>query len=200
MKVREDKSLLKNMVKVAEQLELETCLEFDPDILIPEQRIRDLCSEDKCENFGKHYMCPPYVGSLEEHKERLQKYTSAILLQYSKTLKVKKDRESAEKAKVEFHHKILQLEDFLRGKGIKDVWGMIGGSCYLCSECEARFGRPCLYPDKARASLEAIAIDVIALLDKFGLDNKFYDDKITWTGCILVAGRLSQESYQQDNG
>ncbi len=178
-------TLFTRILKVARQLEIETCLEFDPDILIPEQRIRNLCSEDKCENFGKHYMCPPYVGSIEEHKEQLKRYKHGILLQYSRPLKVNKNREGAEKAKVDFHYKILQLEDFLRDKGIKDAWGMIGGSCYLCGECEARFGRPCQYPDKARVSLESIAIDVLALLDRFGLDNKFYADRITWTGCVL---------------
>ncbi len=187
-----DNSLFKSILRVVKQLEIGTCLEFNPDILIPEQRIRDLCSEDKCENFGKHYMCPPYVGSLEEHKKRLKKYKHGILLQYSKPLNVNKDREGAEKAKVDFHRKILQLEDFLKDKGIKDVWGMIGGSCYLCRECEARFDRPCLYPDKARGSLESIAIDVLDLLDKFGLDNKFYPDRITWTGCILMNSEASR--------
>lgn len=182
---KSDNSLIEGILRVAKQLEIQTCLEFSPDILIPEQRIRNLCSEDKCKNFGKHYMCPPYVGTIEEHKERLKKYKHAILLQYSKPLKENKDREGAEKAKVDFHHKILQLENFLISKGIKDVWGMIGGSCYLCDECEAKFDKPCPYPDKARTSLESIAIDVLALLDKFGLDNKFYPDRITWTGCVL---------------
>ncbi|MBE9545858.1 MAG: DUF2284 domain-containing protein [Proteobacteria bacterium] len=167
------------------QLEIETCLEFSPEILVPEQRIRELCSEDKCGNFGKHYMCPPYVGSIEEHTDRLERYKNGILLQYSRPLKVNKGRKGAEKAKVDFHHKILQLEDFLRSKGIKDVWGMIGGSCGLCDECKAGFNEPCPYPDKARMSLESIAVDVLALLDRFGLDNKFYPDRITWTGCML---------------
>jgi len=177
--------LLENILKITKQLGIETCLEFSPHILIPEQRIRDLCSEDKCENFGKHYMCPPYVGSLKEHKERLMKYQHGILLQYSKPLNVNRDRKDLEKTKADFHHKILQLEDFLKDNGIQDVWGMIGGSCNLCGECEARFGRPCPYPDKARTSLESIAIDVLTLLDRFGLDNKFYPDRITWTGCVL---------------
>lgn len=193
-----DNSLFECISEFTKRLEIKTCLEFSPDILIPEQRIRDLCSEDKCENFGKHYMCPPYVGSLKEHKERLKRYKHGILLQYSRPLKINKDRECAEKAKVDFHYKILQLEDFLTDKGIKDVWGMIGGSCYLCGECEAGFGRPCPYPDKARVSLESIAIDVLALLDRFGLDNKFYADRITWTGCILISSQLSANSHQQN--
>ncbi|GAH20410.1 unnamed protein product, partial [marine sediment metagenome] len=128
-------SLLENILKITRQLEIETCLEFNPDILIPQQRIRDLCSEDKCGNFGNHYMCPPYVGSIEAHKERLMKYQHGILLQYSKPLDVNRDRKGLEKIKADFHRKILQLEGFLRDKGIKDVWGMIGGSCNLCGEC-----------------------------------------------------------------
>ena len=77
------------------------------------------------------------------------------------------------------------MEEALKARGINPVWGMIGGNCGLCDICKARSNEPCLYPEKARMSLEAIAIDVMALLDKFGLDNKFYEDKITWTGCIL---------------
>lgn len=179
-------SLLKSILKLTKQLEINTCLEFSPDILISEQRIRDLCSEDKCSNFGKNYMCPPYVGSLEEHKERLKRYKYGILLQYSKQLQVNKDHEGAERATVDFHHKILQIEDFLKSNGKKDVWGMIAGSCYLCNECAAKFNKPCSHPHRARVSLESIGIDVLALLDKFGLDNKFYPDRITLTGCILV--------------
>jgi hypothetical protein len=34
-------------------------------------------------------------------------------------------------------------------------------------------------------SLESIAVDVIALLDRFGLDSDFHPHRITWTGCIL---------------
>ena len=43
-----------------------------------------------------------------------------------------------------------------------------------------------MYPDKARMSMEAIGIDVLGLEKELGLDNKFYDDKINWTGCILI--------------
>ncbi len=180
-----DNLYLESILEIARQLEIEICLGFSPCILIPEQGIRDLCSEDKCGNFGKHYMCPPYVGSIEEHKERLKRYQHGILLQYSKPLDVNKDHKGMKKTKVDFHHKILHLEDSLKSKGVKDVWGMIGGSCDLCDECMAMLGKPCPYPDKARMSLESIAIDVLALLDRFGLDNRFYPDRITWTGCVL---------------
>lgn len=176
---------LMSILESARQLGIETCLEFSPRLLVPEQRIRDLCFENKCGNYRSNYMCPPHVGSLEEIKARLPEFRRGVLLQYSKPLDVRNDDEGVKRTKVEFHHKILRLEESLRNQGIERVWGMIGGSCELCDVCRAKFGEPCPYPDKARMSLESISIDVLTLLDRFGLDNKFHPDRITWTGCIL---------------
>jgi predicted metal-binding protein len=84
-----------------------------------------------------------------------------------------------------FHGKVLFIEELLKEKGIKRLWGMIGGACGLCVVCKARDGQPCPYPDRARTSLEALAIDVPKFLATFGLDNRFHEDRITWTGCVL---------------
>jgi predicted metal-binding protein len=173
------------VLKFATQLGIETCLEFNPELLVPEKRIRELCLEDKCGNYGKHYMCPPHIGSLEELEARLKKFQRGILLQYSKSLDVRNDNEGLKQSKLDFHNKILRLEELLRNGGINDVWGMIGGSCELCEICRAKRSEPCPYPSEARTSLTSLAIDVLALLDKFGLDNKFHPGKITWTGGIL---------------
>jgi hypothetical protein len=35
------------------------------------------------------------------------------------------------------------------------------------------------------ASLESLGVDVVSLLDRFGLDSAFHPDTVTWTGCIL---------------
>jgi predicted metal-binding protein len=167
------------------QLGIETCFEFDSEIVVPEERIRAFCLENKCGNYRGNYTCPPYVGSLEEIRIKLKKFQRGLLLQYSKSLDVKGDREGIKQTKIEFHHKILSVEEFLSERGKSQLWGMIGGNCGLCDICQAKISKPCLYPDKARMSLEAIAVDVIGLLEKFGLDGKFHADKITWTGCVL---------------
>ena len=173
------------VVEFASQLGIQTCLEFRSEILAPEERIRAFCLENKCGNYGNNYMCPPYVGSLEEIRIRLKKFKRGVLMQYARCLDVRGDREGVRQTKVDFHNKILGVEEFLRGMGINQVWGMIGGSCGLCDVCRAEVSEPCPYPDKARSSLEAIAVDVLALLDKLGLDSKFHADRITWTGCAL---------------
>ena len=177
--------LLLGFTSIARGLEVETCFEFDPGLLIPEQRVRDFCLENKCGNYGNNYMCPPYIGSLAEIEARLSEYKRGVLVRYTKALNVKEDRAGVRQTKLEFHNKILEMEDFLEGEGIVPVWGMIGGSCTWCGDCCAKINEPCPFPEKARTSLESIAIDVLAFLDKYGLDNRFHPDRITWTGCIL---------------
>ena len=171
--------------KLAGQLDIETCLEFDAGLLVPEQRIRDYCVENKCGNYGSNYMCPPYIGTVDETKSRLAKFLRGVLFQYVRIVDVRNDYAGVMQTKVDFHEKVLRMEEFYINKGITLVWGMMGGSCGLCEVCGAGSGKPCPYPDKARMSLESIAIDVVSLLDKLGLDSKFHHDKITWTGCVL---------------
>ena len=176
---------LTKLSRSAQELGIETCLEFDAGLLVPEQRIRDLCFENRCGNYGNNYMCPPHIGSLEEIRGRLKKFQQGVLLQYSKALDVTSDIKGLRQTKVDFHNRVLQLEECLRNKGLRHVWGMIGGNCALCEICKAETGDPCPHPDKARTSLESLAINVVGLLEKFSLDCKFQPDRVTWTGCIL---------------
>lgn len=174
-----------SLLKSARQSGIETCLEFDPTLLVPQQKVRELCFENRCGNYGNNYMCPPHIGSLYEIKARLKNFQRGMLLQYSQPQDVTSDLKGLRQSKLDFHDKVLSLESSLRKKGFEEIWGMIGGNCALCEFCRARTVEPCPHPQKARASLESIGIDVLALLTAFGLDTKFRADRITWTGCIL---------------
>ena len=159
--------------------------EFYACSLVPEQRIRDLCIENRCSNYNAHYMCPPYSGTLEQIKTQLRTFKRGIVLQYSKPLDVQHDIEGLKQTKREFHEMLLQLEACLQEKGVTQLWALTAGNCGLCEPCYAIKGEPCPYPEKARTSLVALGIDVISLLDRLGLDSGFHPDRITWTGCIL---------------
>jgi predicted metal-binding protein len=176
---------LKEAQEFARQSGIGVCLDFSAGMLIPKEAIRDFCRENKCGKFQNNYMCPPYVGSTEEIEIKLRKFQKGLLVQYSRDIDVKNDRPGVIQTKMEFHHKILGLEDYLKETGINQMWGMIGGNCGLCNVCKAVDKKPCPFPGQARTSMEAAAIDVISLLDSFGLDSNFHSDKITWTGCIL---------------
>jgi predicted metal-binding protein len=159
--------------------------EFKASLLIPEQKIRDLCVANKCGNYSNNYMCPPHSGTPEQIKARISTFKHGVLLQYSRPLDVEHDEVGLKITKRDFHEKLLQLENCLREKGPEHIWGMTAGFCGLCEPCYAVSGEPCPLPDKARTSLVALGIDVISLLDRLGMDSGFHPDRITWTGCVL---------------
>jgi predicted metal-binding protein len=170
----------------ARKLGLDLRLEFDPALLVPAERIRSYCIENRCGSYDANHMCPPRVGSLEEVEAALQGFSQSVLLQLSRPMDVAKDREGVIRTKLEFHRLILRLERRLKKNGVTQVWGLIGGNCELCRTCTAVEDKPCRHPEKARTSLEAIGVDVVGLLEKLGLDGRFHPDRITWTGCILI--------------
>ena len=173
------------VLEQARKLEFDLCLDFDPALLVPEERIRAYCIENRCGSYNSNHMCPPRVGSLEDMEAVLGQFTKGVLLQYSRRMEVANDREGVIQTKMDFHRLVLRLERRLNRRGVTGLWGLIGGNCELCRTCAAVEGKPCRHPEKARTSLEAIGVDVVGLLGKLGLDGGFHPDRITWTGCVL---------------
>jgi len=169
----------------AARLGFDLCLGFDPALLVPEERIRGYCIENRCGSYNANHMCPPRVGSLGEVTARLQRFPEGVLLQYSRRMDVANDREGVIRTKLEFHRLVLRLERRLEKRGVGGLWGLIGGNCELCRTCTALEDKPCRHPEKARTSLEGIGVDVVGLLGRLGLDGRFRADRLTWTGCLL---------------
>ena len=165
----------------------ETCVSLDPGLLLPEERIRGFCAENRCGQYGMHHMCPPRVGTVQELGQRLHSYREGFLLRHTEMVNVQDDSEGVKRTKRVFHQKVLETERMLKEAGYEPVWGLIGGECALCEPCRARFEEPCPWPEKARPSLESAGVDVAALLDRFDLDGSFYPDRVTWTGCVLFS-------------
>jgi len=175
----------------ARKLGLDLRLEFDPALLVPAERIRSYCIQNRCGSYNANHMCPPRVGSLEEVEAALQGFSQGVLMQLSRPMDVANDREGVIRTKLEFHRLMLRLERRLKKRGVAHLWGLIGGNCELCRTCTAVEDKPCRHPEKARTSLEAIGVDVVGLLERLGLDGRFHTDRITWTGCILIGEERS---------
>jgi predicted metal-binding protein len=180
-------SLQSKIIQQAEKINLNISIEFDPGLLLPEQKILAMCIENKCGNFENNHMCPPATGELEENTIRLSKYEYGIFFQYLNFFDVKNDTKALKRSKIDFHKKILQMESFIKDNQINELWSFIGGACVLCNPCEAVNNKPCKNQKKARTSLEAIGINVISILKKLDLDTNFYPDRVLLSGCILYS-------------
>jgi predicted metal-binding protein len=163
------------------------CQFISPELLIPEERIWRYCRENRCGCYGKHLMCPPNTGTISEITDKFRRFKTGILIQYTAKLDVKRDSAGVTASKLKLHHIILETETHLKAiPGIAKVFGMIGGECGLCEECAGHKTETCVQPEKARTSLEALGVDVIALLERLSLDGRFHDDQVTWTAMVLI--------------
>jgi predicted metal-binding protein len=63
-----------------------------------------------------------------------------------------------------------------------------GGECVLCDECVGQgSGEACRHPFKARPSMEAVGIDVVATAEAAGLTVELpAEDHPAWTGLLLI--------------
>ena len=135
-------------------------------------------------------MCPPYVPSVAEFREAITNYNQVILIQIYALLHETYVNAPREEVFIPARklHELVNLgerEAFAAGF-VFPVY--IGGCCRLCDECVAvQGGTACRFPFKARPSMEAMGIDVIATAEKAGLPLTFpVKNKVTWTGLILL--------------
>ncbi len=159
--------------------------------IVVDERVRLKCWVPVCDSYNKNLMCPPYVPSVAEFREALRNYKQAILLQVSAELQEACTNAPAEEAFLPARklHELVNLgEREAFAAGFRVAAGFIGGCCRLCDECvAAQGGTSCRFPFKARPSMEAMGIDVIATAEKAGLPLTFpIENKVTWTGLILL--------------
>ena len=77
------------------------------------------------------------------------------------------------------------LEYIRSNEDLPKVFPLNAGACKVCKDCTYPSGKPCRFPDKAVASVEAYGIDVNALL---GLCNIPYNNgtaTVSYVGLFL---------------
>jgi predicted metal-binding protein len=159
--------------------------------IVVDERVRLKCRVPVCDSYNKNLMCPPYVPTVAEFRDALKNYKQAILLQVSALLQEACANAPAAEVFIpagKLHELVNLGEREAFAAGFRFAAGFIGGCCRLCDECVAvTGGTQCRLPFKARPSMEAMGIDVIATAEKAGLPLTFpIENKVTWTGLILL--------------
>jgi len=150
------------------------------DVVIDE-RVRLKCSVPRCLRAGETPYCPPYAPDLDLIRRALSRFSWAVLLKCD--VKPMEDyvpgsgKTKEEKRRtLSFHRQSSEVVCELERQAYKDGYhlamGFGGGSCkdYLCQGMICQFldsGR-CRFPHRARPAMEAMGIDVIALINKVG--------------------------------
>jgi predicted metal-binding protein len=168
-----------------------TALSLPVSHVIVDERVRLKCQVPLCDSFHKNLMCPPFAMSVEEFRKVLACYKEAILLQTEGVIDVPTNGKPNRDVFVpagRLHDLVNLGEREAFRSGFRFAAGLIGGCCRLCEACVAiDNSRICRFPFRARPSMEAMGIDVVATLEQSGLTLTFpVRDRVTWTGLILL--------------
>jgi predicted metal-binding protein len=189
--MRKNKKVLDDIISLLRERGASAVVLANTADIIVDERVRLKCRVPVCDSYNKNLMCPPYVPSVAEFREALANYKQAILIQISALLHETHANAPREEAFVpagKLHELVNLGEREAFAAGFRFAAGFIGGCCRLCDECvAAQGGTSCRFPFKARPSMEAMGIDVIATAEKAGLPLTFpIKNKVTWTGLILI--------------
>ena len=146
--------------------------------------VRDMCSADRCQKYGRSWTCPPGCGTLEEVAANAARYHRGVLLQTTAQLEDDFDIEAMQRAEVDQKQSFAAFVEHLRQE-YPDCLPMATGGCTLCPQCTYP-DAPCRFPKKAIPSMEAYGLLVSKVCEKSGQPYYYGPRTLTYTSCVLI--------------
>lgn len=149
-----------------------------------------------CGNYGTIWICPPYSF---DPLDRIKNYRDAHIIGTQVWIDeaVRRSPQSAqeqketsyrimEEARKSLDVPLLRIERLYPGS-----LAFFAGSCFLCrkEDCARHAGQPCIYPRRARSSLEAYGFDISKTASELlGIDVKWSENLVLPEYFTLVSG------------
>lgn len=154
-------------------------------IILPSEIIFDeraLLQCYNCKNYGNKRTCPPNLMDLN-YKEMIRKYKKGLFVVIKFDASIDFDKARTQSTN-NLHQILLRLEKEAFTQDNHFTISFIGGSCKLCPGGCADV---CRNPQMSRIPIEAMGIDVVETMKKFGLSLKFpAKENIYRVGLILI--------------
>lgn len=144
----------------------------------------DICASDSCGKFGKCWMCPPDIGSIDELMAQLKRYRSGLLYQTIYDIEDSFDIEGMGNAAV-LHARVSQLVNDAVKPLLPGCLHLSCGGCNLCNRCAKLDDQPCRMPDKALPPMEGYGIDVYQTVKPTNLKYTNGQNTVTFFGIVL---------------
>ena len=158
---------------------------FDPKELEFTDRVRWVC-EHECPMYGTTWACPPAVGTVAECKKKCLSYPECLMVA---TITEVSDISNIEEtlATRPAHEKLTnRVRDEMRELGVRPFI-LSTEACTICSRCAYLDGLPCRMPGAMHPCVESQGINVIPLLEKFGLEFQYGENVVTWVSLLFFA-------------
>ena len=166
-------------IEYAMSLGFAEAVEFSADLLIPYERIRALCTPDKCPNYGVSWHCPPYCGTLEALGNNLRNYSRAWLLTSRYAMPCGVTPQETQRLSMVHTDRLMKF-----ASDDPDALLLTVGGCHRCEKCTCP-DAPCRFPLPHVGSVSAHGIDVTELCRKLNIPFAFEPGKVVFVGLML---------------
>ena len=158
---------------------------FDPRELEFTDRVRWVC-EHECPMYGTTWACPPAVGAGEECRKKCMSYPECLMIaSVTEVSDISNIDETL--ATRPAHEKLTnRVRDEMRELGVRPFI-LSTEACTICSRCAYLDGLPCRMPGAMHPCVESQGINVIPLLEKFGLEFQYGENVVTWVSLLFFA-------------
>lgn len=167
------------------ELPLYSYVFFDPRELEFTDRVRWVC-EHECPMYGTTWACPPAVGTVEECRKKCMSYPECLMIaSVTEVSDISNIDETL--ATRPAHEKLTnRVRDEMRELGVRPFI-LSTEACTICSRCAYLDGLPCRMPGAMHPCVESQGINVIPLLEKFGLEFQYGENVVTWVSLLFFA-------------
>ena len=153
------------------------------------REVRQCCEENRCGAYNTSWACPPAVGTLEECRERTERFAYLQLFSQAFLLEDSMDFDGMKRAMKEFKATVARL-----GKRMKSILPeariLSNESCGRCASCTWP-DRPCRFPEELYHSLEGYGFNVSELAGQAGIRYMNGPSTVTFLGAVLY-GRAEE--------
>lgn len=145
---------------------------------------RNICAGNSCGKFGKCWMCPPDIGTIDKLMAQLKCYRHGLLYQTIYEIEDSFDIEGMGEASVRHAHVSQAVNDVLKPL-LPGCLHLSCGGCHLCPRCARLDDQPCRMPDKALPPMEGYGIDVYNTAKPTDLKYINGQNTVTFFGIVL---------------
>jgi predicted metal-binding protein len=77
-----------------------------------------------------------------------------------------------------------QVRDLMRQQGV-EPYVLSTEACAICDRCAYLDGQPCRHPDRMHPCVESHGINILPLLESYGLEFQYGENVVTWFSLLF---------------
>lgn len=154
--------------------------------------VRSICQGNMCRNYGTSWACPPAVGTLEECRERVERYEKMLLFSKKYELEDSYDFEGMVEGMKEFKETVDRFRKNLENR-LSEYLLLANEGCGRCAVCTYP-DAPCRFPQLLHHSLEGYGFIVSELASEAGIRYNNGPNTVTYFGALLFKQEENTEN------